>query len=223
MRGLGGDHVLHLVSEIPPSVNHYLAYRAFLKNGKPMAMSYKTPEAEKYRHSFAEYVRGTAKEQGWALEPNKWRHFYVDAVFYFDKTDRDANNYFKVLLDAITDTQLIWVDDNVVCERVQRIYYDTENPRVELWIRPVEYIGVFDNASQFESFVSNCIGCTRYTRNCSILRRAIQSRIQAEVQKGEDFVSCSKFKKRNAAAQDSVCVDGILDGYFADKTKSAKE
>ena len=47
---------LKLVSPIPPSVNHYLAYRAVIKHGKPLAMSYKTPEAVKYRKEFAEYV-----------------------------------------------------------------------------------------------------------------------------------------------------------------------
>ena len=30
------------------SVNHYLAYRTVMKNGKPMAMSYKTKEAKNY-------------------------------------------------------------------------------------------------------------------------------------------------------------------------------
>ena len=31
------------------SVNHYLAYRAIMKNGKSMAMSYKTQEAKKFQ------------------------------------------------------------------------------------------------------------------------------------------------------------------------------
>ena len=39
--------VLKLTSPLGVSVNHYLAYRAIMKNGKPMAMSYKTPESVK--------------------------------------------------------------------------------------------------------------------------------------------------------------------------------
>ena len=152
-----------------------------MKNGRPMAVSYKTPEAVRYREEFADYVRGECKKQNWCFIPNKTQHFYVDAYFYFDKTNRDCNNYFKVMLDAITDTQLIWLDDNVVCERVQRILYDTENPRLELKIYPVDYIGVFDNASQMELFISKCIGCTRYNRNCSILKNAQEGRIQKEI------------------------------------------
>lgn len=183
---------LRLTSPIPPSVNHYLSYRAIIKNGRPMATSYKTPEAGRYRKEFSDYVCVEAESQGWDLKPDAKQHFYVDAVFYFDKTSRDCNNYFKVMLDAITDTGLVWLDDNVVCERVQRIYYDSENPRIELTIYPVEYIGVFDNASQLDAFVSCCIGCTRYNNNCSILRKAKEGRIQKEITDGV----CTKRKER---------------------------
>lgn len=155
-----------------------------------MAMSYKTPETVKYRTEFAEQVRKEVKLQNWNLKPNKYQHFYADAVFYFDRQDKDPSNYWKILLDAITDTQLIWPDDNVVCERVQRIYYDPDNPRIELDIYPVDYIGVFDNAPQMEAFVSRCIGCARYNRNCSILQNAKQGRIRTEIYNG----TCTKFK-----------------------------
>lgn len=163
-----------------------------MKNGRPVAMSYKTPEAIKYRTEFADYVRSEVRKQNWNLIPNKTQHFYVDTIFYFPAIDLDCNNYFKVMLDAITDTGLIWVDDNVTCERVQAIYYDTKNPRVEITIHPVDYIGVFDNASQLEEFESNCFGCTRYARNCSILRQAKSGRIQDEILDGE----CLKYKPK---------------------------
>jgi crossover junction endodeoxyribonuclease RusA len=163
---------LYLMSALPPSVNHYLGHRGVMRNGKPVSVSYITTEASKYKEQFKEYVIEQVDKQNWKLTPNKQQHFYVDTVFYFDKLNRDCNNYFKVMLDAITDTKRIWLDDNVVCERVQRIYYDADNPRIEIVIRPVEYIGVFDNASQLGEFESNCFGCTRYVRNCSILRNA---------------------------------------------------
>ena len=183
---------LKLVSPIPPSVNHYLAYRAVIKHGKPLAMSYKTPEAVKYRKEFAEYVASEVNKQGYNLPLDKNQHFYIDAVFYFPKIDLDPNNYFKVMLDAITDTQLIWVDDNVTCERVQAIYYDSNNPRVEIEIKPVDYIGLFKNKSQMNKFIKSfCIGCTRYKRNCSILQKAKEGRIQ-ECMDGE---SCSEYKQ----------------------------
>lgn len=175
---------LHLTSPIPPSVNHYLAYRAVIKNGKPLGMSYKTNEAKRYQKDFTEYVISECEKQNWDVPLDKNQHFYVDAVFYFPRVDLDCNNYFKVMLDAITDTQKIWIDDNVTCERVQAIYYDSDNPRVEIVIRPVDYIGVFENASQLERFESDCVECKRYTRNCSILRRAKEGRIQSEIKDG---------------------------------------
>lgn len=163
-----------------------------MRGGKPIAMSYRTPEAVKYRNDFAKYVAYEVRKQKWDLVPNKTQHFYIDTVFYFPSTNLDGNNYFKVMLDAITDTGLIWLDDNVACERIQAIYYDSANPRVELTISPVDYIGIFDNESQMEKFESVCIECNRYTRNCSILRKAKEGRIQDEIQDGY----CLKFRKK---------------------------
>lgn len=172
---------LKLTSPISPSVNHYLGWRAILKNGKPMAMSYKKPEAVKYQKEFSEYVKQEVKKQGWIKSDNKFQHYYMDCYFYFDRVDKDANNSFKCLADAITDSGVVWIDDTQLCERVQGIYYDSENPRIEIIVRPVDYIGVFDNASQLEKFESNCIGCNRYKRNCSILQKAKEGRIQEEI------------------------------------------
>lgn len=183
---------LRLTSPIPPSSNHYLAYRAIIKNGRPMAMSYCTTEAKRYKEWFANYVRGEVSRQGWLMTPNKSQHFYVDSVFYFPRTDMDSSNYFKVMLDAITDTKLIWIDDNAALERVQAVYYDAENPRIEICIHPVDYIGVFDNAPQLEAFVSKCAGCTRGTRNCSLLNKAKEGKIQEEIADGV----CSKYKPK---------------------------
>lgn len=183
---------LHLCSQIPLSVNHYLGHRAILKNGRPLSVSYVTPDAKKYKKDFAEYVASEVKKQKWTMEPDKFQHFYVDTVFYFDKLNRDCNNYFKIMLDAITDTGLIWKDDNVVCERVQRIYYDSANPRIEIVIKPVEYVGLFDNRSQLDIFESNCVGCTRYARNCSILKNAKIGRVQEDIEQG----ICKKYKSK---------------------------
>jgi len=154
---------LKLTVGIPVSVNHYLAYRAIIKNGKPMAMSYKTKEALEYQKWLIGYLKDETKKQNWTLTPDKARHFYVDAYFYFPRIDMDANNYWKILLDAITDSGLIWVDDNVVCERVQRILYDTKNPRVELIIHPVDYTGIFENLSQLVNHAASVVADTNET------------------------------------------------------------
>ena len=182
---------LKLISPIPPSVNHYTSVRTIIKNGKPVSIVYETKEAKDYKKKFKKIIEEEIKKQNWNREVNDTQHFYVDAVFYFDRIDKDCSNYEKCLDDTITETQLIWKDDNVALFRPQRIYYDAQNPRIELEIYPVNYIGVFDNASQLEEFESNCIGCSRYKRNCSLLKKAKEGRIQEEIQ----GLKCSKYKQ----------------------------
>ena len=167
---------------MPPSVNHYTAYRPIIKHGKPMGIVYKTKESIAYQSELKSIVSQAVSGQGWKTDLDSDRHFYVDGDFYMDKKRKDASNLWKCLLDAITETQLIWKDDDIVCERVNKIVYDTNNPRVELRIYHVDYIGIFDNEEQLSVFKkNNCIGCKRYKRNCAILKKAIEGRIQPEV------------------------------------------
>jgi crossover junction endodeoxyribonuclease RusA len=186
---------LKLISPIPCSVNHYIKPRGIIKwvgkVPKAIVTMYETAEAKKYKKEFCTYVKEQVKLQQFNIIPNKTQHFYIDCIFYFDRIDKDCNNYFKLLLDAITDTQTIWVDDNVTAERVQAIYYDSQNPHIELTIYPVDYIGIFSNQEQLDEFKSNCIHCKRYKeRKCSILQKAIEGRIQEEINENK----CSKYK-----------------------------
>lgn len=171
---------LKLVSPIPPSVNHYLAYRAVMKGGRPVAMSYKTAEAVRYQCAFADYVKAEAAKQGWQMADNHFQHYYMNAAFYFPRTDMDCNNYWKCMADAITYSGAVWNDDRQLCERVRGIWYDKDNPRIEIEIVPVDYIGVFENASQLEKFESGCISCKRYNRNCSLLKTLKQGVVSTD-------------------------------------------
>lgn len=184
---------LYLTSPIPPSVNHYLGYRAVMMKGKPMVMPYKKSEAVKYQKEFAEYVKEQVKTQSWIMSDNKSQHYYMDCVFYFARTDKDANNYFKCMADAITDTGCVWIDDTQLCERVQGIFYDVENPRVEITIYPVEYCGIFSTVSYLNLFKNKCQTCKRYKRNCSILKKAQEGKIQSEIAFCDGLYSCEKY------------------------------
>ena len=57
------EEKLVFTSPIPPSVNHYLAYRTIIKNGKPMAMSYKTKEAKDYQKNIIELSKKKLKNK----------------------------------------------------------------------------------------------------------------------------------------------------------------
>ena len=144
--------VLKLTSPVPCSVNHYLGTRAIIKNGKAMAMVYETSDAKKYKKDFIKYIHEEIQKQKWNTNLDPTQHYYCDCVFYFDRIDKDCNNYFKLLLDSITESKSVWADDNVVCERVHRIYYDSSAPRIEIEIYPVDYIGIFDTKEQLEQF-----------------------------------------------------------------------
>lgn len=163
-----------------------------MSGGRPLAVSYCTKEAKKYRKEFAEYVEREVVAQGWALTPNKEQHFYVDATFYFPRTDMDSSNCYKVLLDAITDTQKIWLDDNVALERTQGVFYDSQNPRVEIVISPVDYVGIFESKEELCAFEEKCTTCTRFSRNCSIIKKAKSGYIQDTIADG----SCLKYRKK---------------------------
>lgn len=173
---------LKLISPPCPSVNHYLAYKAIMRGGRPLAISYKTEKAVKYQERFMKIVQQEAKKQGWKYSDNPFQHYYMDCVFYFDRIDCDANNYFKCMADAITMSEVVWPDDNQCCERVQGVFYDVENPRIEITIKPVEYIGIFKDADRLDDFCqTNCVGCIRYKRNCQLLAKAKEGRIQPEI------------------------------------------
>lgn len=196
--------ILKLTSPIPVSVNHYMKPRGILKwkNGKPfaMAMMYETSEAKKYKKDFIKYIKQEVKNQNWNRPIDSNTFFIIDSYFYFDRIDVDANNYYKIMLDAITDTQLIWKDDNKTMERVQRIYYDKENPRIELVIYPSDYIGIFDNIEDLNNFKNTyCNNCKRGNKigqkgGCSVFKSAIESRITNDIDLNTK--KCNKFKNK---------------------------
>ena len=193
--------ILHLTSPMPPSVNHYTATRCVIKNGRPLSIVYKTKESVSYQSEFKKTVISAIREQGWQTDINSPKHFYVDADFYMDKKGKDANNYWKCLLDAITETQLVWKDDDIVCERVNQIVYDSQSPRVELHIYHVDYIGIFDNDEQLKNFqTNNCVDCKRYKRNCALLRNAIEGRVQEEID-GYVCTKCTSLPQTDAEVQ----------------------
>lgn len=187
------SNILTLVSPIPPSVNHYLAHRAMMKGGRPVATVYESAEAKKYKKEFKEYVIEQADKQNWDVPLNKYQNYYVDCVFYFPRVDMDPNNMFKCTLDAITETGVVWFDDNTVCERVQRIYYDQKNPRIEMKIYPVDYVGIFNNHEQLAEFEKKCRGCKRFQKNCSLLRNTKIGKIQDGIYCDGDKFICDKF------------------------------
>ena len=55
-------------------------------------------------------------------------------VFYFPHrpTNRDVQNYFKSVCDALIG--ILWSDDSLIVEIQGRKEHDKERPRIELWV-----------------------------------------------------------------------------------------
>lgn len=185
---------LKLIAKICPSNNHYLNYRVIRSGGKNIVAPYPSADTKKFKKEFIPYVQQEAEKQGWVMDGTGLQHYYVYWDVYFPRIDMDAENYSKVISDSITESKCVWIDDNVVCNRVDHIYYDSKDPRFELTITPVEYIGIFQNKEQLDKFEDKCKTCNRYKRNCSILKNAKCGRIQEEI---NDFV-CNKYNEAKA-------------------------
>ena len=191
-------NVLKLVSPIPVSVNHFLKPRAFIiyKNGKPVPQvtMYETKEAKEYKKNFIKHIKEQVKFQQWEKSDNRFQKYFIDCTFFFPRIDMDSNNTYKLMLDSITESECVWIDDTQACERTQGIFYDSKNPRVLVEICPVDFVGIFPTNEQLQVFKSNCITCSRYKDGrCSILIKSMEGRITDDV---KDLV-CDKFKIKN--------------------------
>lgn len=182
---------LKLVSSICPSNNHYLSYRVVKSGNRNIVSPYPTEETKKFKKEFISYIKDEVVKQGWEMDCTGLQHYYMDWDVYFPRIDMDAANYDKVIADSITESGVVWIDDNTLCNRINHIYYDSKNPRIELTIYPVDYIGIFNTQKQLDEFEQKCKTCYRYKRNCALIKNAKIGRIQEEI----DELVCSKYKK----------------------------
>lgn len=157
-----------------------------------MVMAYTSADAKKFQKDFEKYAKEQVIAQNWDIEKTRNIHHYMDCIFYFDRTDKDSQNYFKVMSDVLNG--IAYIDDKTILTRTHEQYYDAANPRIEMVIYPVEYRGIFPNKDKLMEFEDKCKQCKRHKRNCSILNKAKEGRIQEEI--NEDFV-CGKFNEIN--------------------------
>ena len=169
-------------------------YRAVKKGKFTTVMAYKPAKTKNFEEEFGKYIKEQIETQNW-IKPNKNKFIILDTIFYFPRVDMDAQNYFKSLCDIMTSAG-VWEDDNMVMEKVNRIYYDNKNPRIEIYVYESEYIGIFDNIIEYENFKSKCLKCKRNKKNnCSIYKKVLESRIQDDIIKKDNLWICNKFNE----------------------------
>lgn len=147
-------------------------------------------DGEKCKTEIQELATEQMKSQYWDYDFTLNNYIYMDTIIYFSRRGRDDNNIYKLLCDSLE--KIVYENDSRVLIRTQKILYDTVNPHIEVTLKPVEYIGIFDDEIHMNAFESNCMKCKRYARNCSILNKAKQGQIQEEID--QKFI-CSKFNK----------------------------
>ena len=157
------NNKLKFESIVAPSNNHYLNYRSVPKGKKQIIMAYHSKEYKSFKKELEPYLKQIVEEHNWDITPTATKHYYLDIVMYFDRTDKDPNNYFKTPCDV--GNEIIYVDDRTIITRVTRVYYTYNEqvpPHFEYELYPVEYIGIFDSVDEYEEFVMKCKSCRNY-------------------------------------------------------------
>jgi Holliday junction resolvase RusA-like endonuclease len=156
-----------------------------MAKGRPMAMMYETKLAKDYKKEIIKLIKQEVKKQNFTYQDDKFA--VVEYTFFFPRTNMDTNNYYKCFVDAITESGVIWKDDNMSLMRDKRIYYDSAAPRVEVEIEFMASIGIFDNEEDLDWFVeNNCKSCKRGDKigqkgGCSVYKKAMENRIQDDL------------------------------------------
>lgn len=167
-------------SPVPPSVNNYLGKRVAYKGKVPYVHVYKTNEAKKFDSYLQKVIKRAITKHGWET-PKDDEYIEAHYTLYLERKRKDADNYFKLLNDALTHCGAI-IDDDCIIPIVDNIYIDKDNPRIEVSLKKSDKVGIFTNKQEFDCFVeSNCSECSRYKRNCSILREAKENRLTPKI------------------------------------------
>lgn len=174
------------------SNNHYLNYRVIRKNGKNIVAAYKAEKTSIFEKQFGLYVAKQMREQNWK-KPEKGKLIFLESTFFLPRVDMDCSNYWKSLLDTLTKVG-VWEDDNVVMEKVNRLYYDKENPRIEITIYEAEFLGVFNGDDHYREFVENCCNkCKKNIDKCTIHKSCLENRLTSSYDLEKNI--CLKLKK----------------------------
>lgn len=180
---------LNFTSPMPMSVNDYLGKKVAFVGGKTYVQVYETPKSKQYKKYMSLLLKRVMKDSNW-ITPSKNEYVVVECVFYMDKRRKDADNHYKLLLDTLVENNIV-LDDDAILPVTKDILIDTKNPRVEVRIYLSKKVGVFKDEYDYDTFISNnCSNCKRFNRNCSILKKAMENRIQEEIDR--DKLICTK-------------------------------
>ena len=183
---------LHLILPLPISVNALYqlqyAYQKKYKKNMPTGKKILSEAGRVKKKEIIKSATAQMRNQKWNLEVTKNHFIYQDIHVYFNRKNRDSDNILKLLNDSLQG--IVFHNDSKVLTRVQRIYYDYGNPRIECEYSVCQWLGIFDAITEYDTFVSRCVSCKHYRDNrCSILTDSVQGVIREEVEQKK----CKKY------------------------------
>lgn len=185
---------LKLTTPLPPSVNDYLGKKIGFNpiTKRSYVQVYETTKAKEFKRAVQYIVKRELPKQPWT-KTEKGTYVICEIVVYVAKARSDSDNIFKCLLDSLVQTDSLVFDDFYIIPRVQDIFIDCENPRVELRLIESEKRGIFSSSQHLESFKEkNCYQCNRLKRNCSLLKKALDNKILLEIDHNEQVCKVKK-------------------------------
>lgn len=139
------------------------------------------------------------QSEQWDYEWTKDNYIYQYMTFYFPRRGMDDNNQLKLLNDSLE--KVIYDNDSRVLCVTEKIMYDSKNPRIELKLTPVSYVGIFEDQHDADDFEARCEfgetnGCSRYRKgSCSILKDSLAGTVREEIGSVHSPI-CSSFKAK---------------------------
>lgn len=159
---------LIIATPLAPSNNHYLQQARW--GGK-----YTPAKTKQFQNMFKDEI-SKHKDNWIVVSENK----YLDTVFtfWFERDDRDANNYFKVTLDVCED--ILYHNDKRTIPITKDVFINGSQDSFQIMeLTPSDKIGVFSNLNDLQSFISNnCLQCNRggYNRRCRVFYDILENR-----------------------------------------------
>lgn len=194
---------LEFTTVLPVSVNAMYQNQSFFnpktKSYQPTGKRILTTEGKRVKSRISADARIAVQEQGWNIEEAGDNFFYMDTKVFFNRRGRDSDNLYKALQDSLQGVVL--KNDSQFLSRTQMVLFDYENPRIEISIKPVDYVGIFEDLHDREEFEARCEfgeenGCSRYRKgSCSILKDSLSGTVREEVNR-EKTPNCSSFKAK---------------------------
>lgn len=174
------------------------------KERMPTGRRILSQEGRKVKKQIQAEARVQLEQQlsNWNYEWTKENFVYQDAIIIFARRGSDDNNIYKLLNDSLEG--IVYDNDSRVLVRTQKIMYDPKNPYIIVKLRPVDFIGIFDNKDIADKFTSRCEfgeqnGCSKYKNGkCSILKDSLNGTIREEVDMSKDIPICKAFTPKKS-------------------------